>query len=144
VEAMGLCAALDDLATSTSESAGVPVTFSCSESLEVPNHATATELFHIAQEAVSNALRHGQPQHVSLSLSRAPNGLRLGIQDDGAGTQEQRKESNGIGLRIMRHRAEQIGGVLHIGSADGGGTVVTCTLPGRGEDGNEDSGSGDS
>jgi PAS domain S-box-containing protein len=142
VEARGLCAALDDLAASTSEQSGIPIGFDCPEAIEVPDHATATELFHIAQEALSNALRHGQPRQVRLSLRRAAGGLCLGIQDDGAGTQDRPKDGNGIGLRIMRHRAEQIGGVLHIGSAAGGGTVVTCTLSGRGNNANEDPRSG--
>jgi signal transduction histidine kinase len=29
----------------------------------------------------------------------------------------------------MQHRAGLIGGVLQIGPSQGGGTVVTCTLP---------------
>src|SRR5262249_40855238 len=54
VESRGLSAALDDLAASTTEASGIPVTAECPEWVELPDHATATHLFRIAQEAVSN------------------------------------------------------------------------------------------
>lgn len=129
VEAKGLWAALDDLAVAASEQSGITVTFDCPEWEEGPDHATATELFRIAQEAVSNALRHGQPQHVRLSLFVGNDGLHLSVRDNGAGMKDSVDESNGMGLRIMRYRAGLIGGVLHIDPAQGGGTVVTCVLP---------------
>jgi PAS domain S-box-containing protein len=129
VESRGLSAALDDLATRTTEASGISVTSECPEWVDLPDHATATELFYIAQEAVSNALRHGRPRNIRLTLLTEPDGLRLRIQDDGIGLPDGLEQSDGLGLRIMQHRAGVIGGVLHIGPLHGGGTVVTCTLP---------------
>jgi signal transduction histidine kinase len=129
VETEGLCAALDDLATRTSEESGIPVTFDCRAEMTVPFPAAATELFRIAQEAVSNALRHARPRHVQIMLLPGPEGLRLNIQDDGSGLRERPGEGKGMGLRIMQFRAEQIGGALMISPAEGGGTVVSCWLP---------------
>jgi signal transduction histidine kinase len=129
VESRGLPAALDDLATRTAEASGIAVTAECPEWVELPDHATATELFYIAQEAVNNALRHGQPRDVRLTLLTEPDGLRLCITDDGIGLPDGLEQSDGLGLRIMQHRAGVIGGVLQIGPLQGGGTVVTCTLP---------------
>jgi PAS domain S-box-containing protein len=129
VESRGLSAALDDLATRTTEASGISVTAECPEWVELPDHATATELFYIAQEAVHNAVRHGRPRTIRLTLLTEPDGLRLRIQDDGIGLPDGLEQSNGLGLRIMQHRAGVIGGVLQIGPLPGGGTVVTCTLP---------------
>jgi PAS domain S-box-containing protein len=129
VESMGLSAALDDLATRTTEASGISVTAECPDGVELADHATATELFYIAQEAVGNALRHGRPRNIRLSLLTEPDGLRLGIQDDGIGFRDGLEQTAGLGLRIMQHRAGVIGGVLQIGLSPGGGTVVTCTLP---------------
>jgi PAS domain S-box-containing protein len=129
VESRGLSAALDDLAARTAEATGISVTAECPDWVELPDHATAVELFYIAQEAVSNALRHGRSEHICLSLVTEPDGLRLRINDDGVGISGGPNQSNGLGLRIMQHRAELIGGVLHIGPSPGGGTAVTCTLP---------------
>jgi signal transduction histidine kinase len=131
VEAAGLCAALDDLVASASDQSGIPVTFDCPNRVEVPDHSTATHLYRIAQEAVSNALRHGQARQVNLALQGEPSGLRLSIQDDGIGMRDEPERTEGMGLRIMQYRCEQIGGVLEIGPAVGGGTVVKCRVSGK-------------
>lgn len=131
MESKGLWAALDDLAASTSEQAGVDVKFECPEWVEMPDHAASMELYRISQEAVSNALRHGRPRTIHLSLTSQPDGLRLCIKDDGIGIPERPRESKGLGIRIMEHRAALIGGVLRIKPAEEGGTVVTVTLPRR-------------
>jgi signal transduction histidine kinase len=65
-----------------------------------------------------------------LTLLAEANGLRLRIWDDGSGIREKAEQGDGLGLRIMHYRAGQIGGTLEIGLSQGGGTVVSCTLPG--------------
>jgi PAS domain S-box-containing protein len=129
VESRGLSAALDDLAAGTTDVSGISVIAECPEWVELSDHESAVHLFRIAQEAVGNALRHARPQHIRLSLLTEPNGLRLRIKDDGIGIQSGPDQSDGLGLRIMKYRAELIGGVLQITPSQGGGTVVTCTLP---------------
>jgi PAS domain S-box-containing protein len=130
VESRGLSAALEDLAARATEASGISVTAECPEWVELPDHETATQLFRIAQEAVSNAVRHGRPRHVRLTLLTELNGLRLRVRDDGIGIQSGPDQGDGLGLRIMQYRAQQIGGVLQVGLSQGGGTVVSCTLPG--------------
>ena len=129
VETRGLSAALDDLATRTSEQSGISVTSECPGWVELPDHQTATEMFRIAQEAVTNALRHGRPRQIRMTLLSEPDGLRLRIKDDGIGIQGRPKECVGLGLRIMEYRAGLISGELQIGSSERGGTIVTLTLP---------------
>jgi PAS domain S-box-containing protein len=129
VESRGLSAALEDLASRTADSSGISVTVECPDGVELPDHAKSTELFHIAQEAICNAVRHGRPRNIRLTLLSEPNGLRLRIKDDGIGLRDGLEEGDGLGLRIMQHRASVIGGDLQIGPSHGGGTVVTCTLP---------------
>jgi PAS domain S-box-containing protein len=140
VDSSGLSAALEELAARTADASGISVIAECPDWVDLPNHATATELFYIAQEAVSNALRHGRPQNIRLTLFTEPEGLRLRIEDDGIGIPGDVEQSDGLGLRIMQHRAGLIGGVLQIGSSLGGGTVVTCTLPGSKGDDTKESG----
>jgi PAS domain S-box-containing protein len=129
VETRGLPAALDDLAARATEQTGISVSSECPEWVELPDHETATQIFRIAQEAVANALRHGRPRQIRLTLLSEPDGLRLRIKDDGIGVQSRPEDNGGLGLRIMSYRARQIGGALQIGSAEGGGTIVTLTLP---------------
>ena len=123
--------ALEELAASTSEQTGVACTLECPETIRIPDSLTAKHLYRIVQEAVSNALRHGRPQHIWLSLRSTPEGLRVSVRDDGVGVAEQPAGEQGMGIPTMRYRAGMIGGILQIGPADTGGTLVTCTLSGR-------------
>ena len=93
------------------------------EDLEV-----TSQLFRIAQEAVANAARHARARRIRIELGRDREGTRLAVSDDGIGIGAD-SAPEGMGLRIMRHRAEVIGGSLSVGPAPGGGTLVTCTVP---------------
>jgi PAS domain S-box-containing protein len=129
VETKGLWSALDDLVARTRMQAGIQVRFDCPDRVAVLDHDAATQLFHIAQEAVSNALRHGHPRHIDVTLRHAFKGLSLSVQDDGVGLQHDNLQNgDGMGMHIMRYRAEQIGASFHVGHGENGGTIVTCTL----------------
>lgn len=55
----------------------------------------------------------------------------LTVRDDGDGPpMDGRLEevSKGFGARLMRYRADLIGGSFRLGPADGGGTVVRCEV----------------
>ena len=93
------------------------------EDLEV-----TSQLFRIALEAVANAARHARARRIRIELGRDREGTRLAVSDDGIGIGAD-SAPEGMGLRIMRHRAEVIGGSLSVGPAPGGGTLVTCTVP---------------
>jgi signal transduction histidine kinase len=41
---------------------------------------------------------------------------------------QQPAETSGMGLKIMRHRARLIHATLDLGPAQGGGTLVTCSV----------------
>ncbi|HEY8503106.1 MAG TPA: ATP-binding protein, partial [Gemmataceae bacterium] len=125
----GLRAALEDLAARTREQAGVACALECAGPVELADGVTATHLFRIAQEAVSNALRHARPRQIRIGLAGGPAALTLAVRDDGVGIPEPAGEEKGLGIRLMRHRAGVIGGTLAVGAAEGGGTLVTCTLP---------------
>jgi PAS domain S-box-containing protein len=140
METKGLSAALDDLVASTREQTGVTIRFECPEWIEMPDHVASLELYRIAQEAISNALRHGRPRTIHVAILSQPEGLCLRIQDDGVGLAQQPKESKGLGIRIMEHRAALIGGMLRLKPAEEGGTVVTVLLPGRKANGHEECG----
>ncbi len=88
-------------------------------------------LFRIAQEAVSNALRHGQPDHVFISLHETSCYWELYVLDDGVGIQQSLAidAQQGFGLESMRERARTIGADWHIGSRIDEGTSVTVRVP---------------
>lgn len=89
---------------------------------------TSIQLYRIAQEAVSNALKHGHAKNIVISLRPQKTGFDLSIEDDGVGIAEGAERSGGMGLAIMRYRAESIGAQLEIKRKQGTGTVVLCRV----------------
>lgn len=129
VDAEGLMDAFRNLAASTSHASGVECAFACDAPVLVDDAETATNLYRIGQEAVTNALRHGKPGHVSVTLAYHGGSLLLTVEDDGGGLPEGWDKGQGLGTRIMAHRAEMIGATLSIEPNPTGGTMVCCNLP---------------
>ncbi len=89
------------------------------------NEIVKTQLYRIVQEAVQNAVRHSKAKQVRITMSNFVNELVLQVQDDGIGMAEQ-ESSQGMGFRIMRHRAQMIGAVLSVSSKVQKGTLIRC------------------
>jgi two-component system nitrate/nitrite sensor histidine kinase NarX len=88
------------------------------------------DLYHIVQEALANIERHAHARHAWISLKPSAGQVELRVEDDGIGPGKggTRKAAH-WGRAIMRERAQRLGGELHVGSRDGGGTVVRCVFP---------------
>ncbi len=101
------------------------VRFVCRHPVLVGDPLVAGHLFRIAQEAVSNAMKHAQCRRVTVSLTATAEGIRLAVNDDGTGVH---RRGSGMGLHVMRYRAELIRGSLVVQSSPGHGTDVLCTV----------------
>ena len=86
-------------------------------------------MFRIVQEAMSNAVKHGNPHTIKVSTVLANGMLHLRIVDDGAGLSVKFGPGSGTGMRIMKVRAELIGGHLSLRPNGDAGCVVECILP---------------
>jgi PAS domain S-box-containing protein len=128
LEAEGLMAALKELTESSGDLFGNSCRFQCTKPVAVRDNVVATHLYRIAQEAVSNAARHGRAKSIVVALDRTINGIRLSIRDDGLGFRVSPNRAGGMGLHIMRYRAELIGATLTIDVGKGSGARVTCLL----------------
>jgi PAS domain S-box-containing protein len=125
----GLMMALTDLASSTKRLFRTPCRLRCPAPVLVADHAVATHLFRIAQEAVNNAIRHAKPRHVRIVLEHRDASLVLTVADDGCGVPAELRPGQGMGLHVMRHRAEMIGGHVRFERGRKGGTMVVCRVP---------------
>jgi len=130
MEAEGLMAAFQDLADNITRSTRVRCVFECRLPVLIHDDSVAAQLYRIAQEAVRNALQHGRPKRIGINLSEHQGQVSLTVEDDGAGLPEGGAR-NGLGIRIMAHRAAMVGGRFAIEPAPTGGTIVTCFFPGR-------------
>ena len=135
VQAGGLVAALDELAARTSQMFRINCRCNCPPSVEMDN-TTATHLYRIAQEAVTNAVKHGLAREIDIELSTNPLRTVLSVRDQGKGKGKGKgifeldRKRQGMGLRIMKYRADMIGGILDIQRNQSGvGTTVVCTIP---------------
>ena len=122
----GLPDALRDLAFRTS-SPDVACRFECPKTIRLKDEATALGFYRIAQEALNNAIKHGQAKRIVLRLERLQRKLILTVRDDGIGFRP-RSSHKGMGIHIMKYRANSIGAEMALESSKGRGTTVTCKL----------------
>src|SRR5881398_3612484 len=127
----GLPAALQELAASTSRLLAMDCTFAFAGEYRATHNDKATHLYRIAQEAINNATKHGKARNVEMRLSANSSAMSLSIADDGTGFSKTEKDRNGVGISIMRYRANVVGGEFEIEERPKGGTIVSCTVPAK-------------
>lgn len=125
----GLEHALQALADSTTRSSSVRCVFECPEPVTVEDQAMAGNLYRIAQEAVNNALKHAEAGEIRIGLEQRDGHVVLEVDDDGKGLPEDLPEGGGIGFRVMRHRADMLGGHVEYGTPPAGGTRIAAHIP---------------
>ena len=129
VETGKLAIAIESLAARARESSGIEFHLSIDQEAQVNDRSAATHLCRIAQEAVNNALKHAEASRIELALELCDGNCVLTIQDDGAGISGRSGEGDGLGIRLMEHRASLMGARLTIEPNEPRGTVVTCRAP---------------
>ena len=138
--------ALESLAASVARNCAVKATVKAGVSSLPISAPAAAQLYRIAQEAVHNAVEHGAAGDVQISLAFDRDALVMTIQDDGKGFEANgngngngnrngkgngngNRNGTGMGLRIMRYRAQCIGGRCEVQSTSDGGAIVKCRVP---------------
>ena len=94
-------------------------------------------LLRIAQGAMSNVVKHAGATKSRVTLTFAPDEIRLDVVDNGrgfdVGAAPQRPSGLGhIGIDAMRTRAAELGGELVVESTPGGPTAVSVAIPDSG------------
>ncbi len=124
-----LTEALAELAAEITQRSGAEVRFANDGVPEIEDPESRTQLLWIAREAVHNALHHGRAKHVDILLHRHGEKACLSVTDDGAGLPKDFIQREGIGLKVMRHRAAVMGGQVTLAPNDPGGVRVRCVFP---------------
>ena len=93
-----------------------------------------THLIYIIREAVGNARRYSGEKQASVTIDVEDEFVQAVIQDHGVGFDDkysgpERRKGTHFGLRIMRERAEEVGGTVNVESAPSKGTRVIVRLP---------------
>jgi signal transduction histidine kinase len=83
----------------------------------------------IVHEAVTNTGKHAEASEVVVTVATRFDWLQVEIEDNGRGIAGVADGVPHFGLRMMRARAEEIGGAIDIGSTPGDGTRIVARLP---------------
>jgi signal transduction histidine kinase len=122
--------ALEQLAENVRTMFSVSCELQCAPDIKMSGSTAAIHLYRIAQEAATNAIKHGRAKSIFFSLTSTSSHLVLKIKDNGAGFPAASSKTKGMGLRVMRHRAQMIGATIGLKQSKAGVTV-TCSLPRR-------------
>ncbi len=89
------------------------------------------QVMRVVREALSNVHKHAASSRVTVTLRRQGRQAIVRVQDDGVGFDVNYPASGQrhFGLKVMKTRAEWIGGELSVESAPGQGTTVTLRWP---------------
>jgi PAS domain S-box-containing protein len=120
--------ALESLAVNLSQNCRVRSTVKANGASLPVSAPVAAQLYRIAQEAVRNAVEHGAAREVLIQLTFGDRNMVLTVQDDGQGF-DTKSNGHGMGLRIMRYRAQCIGGLCEVHAGPTQGTIVHCRVP---------------
>lgn len=135
LEELGLAAAMERLCEDFERVHGVAVRLEASamagDALTLP---VETSIYRILQEALTNVAKHARASSVSVTLTRSGENVKLTVQDDGRGTDNDLSGSTSstrfcLGLDSIRERARMLGGECTIRSSAGEGLSVHVTIP---------------
>ncbi len=100
-------------------------------------HQVGEQVTRIVIEALTNVWKHARSSEATFTLRRDGDQAVACVRDEGPGFDASMPVGRGqhFGLKVMRVRAEQIGGELHLESTPGQGTVVTLRWPVTGGEG---------
>lgn len=89
-------------------------------------------MFRALQELLGNAARHSQATQVKVMLDMGEDRVRVSVDDNGRGFDPDIiQQGNSLGLKLIRERAEMLGGTFEVDSSIGRGTRITFAVPAR-------------
>ncbi len=125
----GLPAALLGLVRSAEEIFRITCRLHVRGSCTPLDHQAATQLYRITQEAIANAVKHAAAAHVDVFLDCEAAPATLTVVNDGSPFVRPPRQP-GLGLHLMRQRAESIRASLEFSdNPPGATTALRITLP---------------
>ena len=133
IEQAGLAGALTALSAQIKSLYGLQVKLEIAPLFRASiESGVASHLYRIVQEATSNIARHAHAERLTIAVHIKDSELSLTIADDGIGLTESPRTADrpgGLGLRIMRYRAQRVDGTLRIDRRSPRGTIIRVTCP---------------
>ena len=121
----GVIRALEDTVREFSERGNMDISLQNNMGNFVFSPNEEIHMVQIVREALSNVVRHSHASHARVELNSNMDGeVEIIIEDDGVGMPDINQLEHHYGMAIMRERTQGLGGRLHVGTAEMGGTAV--------------------
>ncbi len=132
VDANDLIPILRGIAAEKSERYGISCVVDDAEYDEslLTSDSAAFTIVQVAREAIHNAVKHSNAPNITVKISMNED-FCLIVHDNGKGFEVSSDDPDNNGMRIMRYRAESVGGDLEVKSIPGDGSTVVLKIPAR-------------
>jgi signal transduction histidine kinase len=124
---LGLAPALQWQARQFGHRTGIKVSVSIRTDAEALAETHRTCLYRVVQEALTNCAKHAQATEIRITLDGDADSVALTVEDNGVGIGV--PVPGGLGLIGIEERVRELGGVLEVGPAQGGGTRLRAQIP---------------
>lgn len=126
---LGLIPTLRKYADAFKEQTGLDVSVTVTGSERRLEPYLEVMIFRAVQELLGNAARHSQATMIKVQVDLGNEFLRISVDDNGRGFDaDTLSESTNLGLKLIRERAEMLGGKFEVDSAAGAGARITFTV----------------
>lgn len=126
----GLHAAIEQIAEDLDTAHAINVRAEIIAEDEPSDEQTQVYLFRIIQEASNNVIKYAEAKNYLIQFSSTENEYHLILEDDGKGFDASDiSKLDGLGLKSIKSRVEQLNGVLDIDAKEGEGTSLSIHIP---------------
>jgi signal transduction histidine kinase len=130
LEFLGPKAAIAELVAEWGQEHGIKARASLPDEEPEYSRAQGVALLRCAEEGLRNVAAHAQASQVDVILDDDGDQAMLTVRDNGVGVGETPASSLSChGLRLLRERAQVLGGTVTLGPGPEGGTALTLVLP---------------
>lgn len=97
---------------------------------EPADNKAGTHVYYAVREALTNAIRHSGGDNITVDCEQTNESLVYHVSDNGHGfSGEQISGNRGIGLLLMKERAEMAGGTFKLITQENSGTRISISVP---------------
>lgn len=131
LEQFGLIPTFEALFTKLNNSRKIKLHFLHALKNERYDNLIELNLYRVIQELINNAMKHSGAKNIYLQMFQKSDTIYFTAEDDGKGfnLDQEYEHPRGIGLQNMESRIRSIGGVFHIDSTPGKGTIISIEIP---------------
>ncbi len=131
---LGLVPTIKRFVTNLKEQTGVDITLTVNGTYRRLKSYLEVYIFRAMQEMIGNAIKHNMDNvskiKIDVILTLETTSIKVDIKDNGKGIrQSDMQASGGLGLKLIRERAQLLGGSLDISSTEAEGTQISLSIP---------------